>query len=147
MSEAVRDFFDGLAKGGGRMLRQVSGTVRFNLAYPDRVDHWLVSIDQGRITVSRDDVPDVDTVIWADAQLFLRMASGEVKPLPAWLRNDFTADGEFRLVIMLERLFAPPPDARHPREVAAHRNHRAPADRRQPSPGEVVPPSGDGELP
>ncbi|WBB50955.1 SCP2 sterol-binding domain-containing protein [Verrucosispora sp. WMMA2044] len=145
MSEAVRDFFDGLTRGGGLMLRQVSGTVRFDLAYPDRVDHWLVSIDQGRITVSRDDVPDVDTVIRADAQLFLRMTRGEVKPLSAWLRNDFTADGEFRFVIMLERLFAPPPHARHPREVAAHRNHRALADPGQPSPHDAVPPTGEGE--
>ncbi|MFI7549033.1 SCP2 sterol-binding domain-containing protein [Micromonospora sediminimaris] len=145
MSEAVRDFFDGLAEGGGRMLRQVCGTVRFDLGYPDRVDHWLVSIDQGRITVSRGDMTDADTVIYTDAQFFLRMAHGEVKPLPAWLRNDFTADGEFRFVVMLERLFAPPPDAHHPREVAARQHPRAPAEHRRPSRDEAAPPAGDGE--
>ncbi|MFF5218773.1 SCP2 sterol-binding domain-containing protein [Micromonospora sp. NPDC000442] len=145
MSEAVRDFFDGLAEGGGRMLRQVSGTVRFDLSYPDRVEHWLVSIDQGRITVSRDDVADADTVICTDAQFFLRMARGEVKPLPAWLRNDFTADGEFRFVVMLERLFAPPPNAHHPREVAARQHPHALAECRQPPPGEAAFPAGDGD--
>ncbi|MDG4797475.1 SCP2 sterol-binding domain-containing protein [Micromonospora sp. WMMD1082] len=122
MSDAVRDFFDGLAEGGGRMLRQVSGTVRFDLRYPDRVDHWLVAIDQGRVAVTQDGANDADTVIYADEALFLRMARGEVKPLPAWLRNDFTADGEFSFVIMLERLFAPPPGARHPRAVAARQD-------------------------
>jgi hypothetical protein len=145
MSEAVRDFFDGLAEGGGRMLRQVCGTVRFELGYPDRVDHWLVTIDQGRIMVSRDARSHADAVIHADARLFLRMARGEVKPLPAWLRNDFTADGEFRLVIMLERLFAPPPDAQHPREVAARQHPRPLAEHRQPAPGEATLPAGDGE--
>ncbi|MFV2101536.1 SCP2 sterol-binding domain-containing protein [Micromonospora sp. LOL_024] len=119
MSAAVRDFFEGLASGGGRMLRQVSGTVRFDLRYPERVDHWLVAIEEGRIDVSRGGAVDADTVIDTDEALFLRMAHGEVKPLPAWLRNDFTADGEFRFVIMLERLFAPPPGARHPRTVAS----------------------------
>ncbi|MEV6694785.1 SCP2 sterol-binding domain-containing protein [Micromonospora sp. NPDC051196] len=119
MSESVRAFFDDLAHGGGRMLRQVSGSVRFDLAHPDGVTHWLVSIDQGRITVSQGGTADADTVIGADEALFLRMARGEVKPLPAWLRNDFTADGEFRFVIMLERLFAPPNEARHPRVAAA----------------------------
>ncbi|MGW0502336.1 SCP2 sterol-binding domain-containing protein [Micromonospora sp. NPDC003241] len=118
MSEAVHHFFDGLARNGGRMLRQVCGTVRFDLRYPDHIDHWLVTIDHGRVTVSRGDAAPADTVIGTDEALFLRMAHGEVKPLPAWLRNDFTADGEFRFVIMLERIFAPPPGARHPREVA-----------------------------
>ncbi|PZG19118.1 sterol-binding protein [Micromonospora craterilacus] len=120
MSEAVRDFFDDLTRGGGRMLRQVSGTVRFDLAGPDGVDHWLVAIDRGQVMVSRGGADDADTVIQTDEALFLRMARGELKPLPAWLRNDFTADGEFRFVIMLERLFAPPPGARHPRAVAGH---------------------------
>ncbi|NLU78311.1 SCP2 sterol-binding domain-containing protein [Micromonospora sp. HNM0581] len=145
--QAVRDFFDGLAEGGGRILRNVSGTVRFDLEYPGRVDHWLVSIDQGRVTVSCDGVVDADTVIYADARLFLRMARGELKPLPAWLRNDFTADGEFRFVIMLERMFAPPPDGHHPREVAARGRNRALAESRPSpsSPGKTVPPAGGGE--
>lgn len=130
MSESVRAFFDGLAHGGGRMLRQVSGSVRFDLVHAEGVDHWLVTIDQGRITVSQGGTADADTVISADQTLFLRMAYGEVKPLPAWLRNEFSADGEFRFVIMLERLFAPPKVARHPR-VAAARPH--PADDREAS--------------
>ncbi|QOC91656.1 SCP2 sterol-binding domain-containing protein [Micromonospora craniellae] len=122
MSEAVRHFFDDLVRGGGRMLRQVSGTLRFDLRYPDHVDHWRVRIDRGRVTVSRGDAAPADTVISTDEMLFLQMARGEVKPLPAWLRNDFSADGEFRLVLMLERIFAPPPGARHPREVAGRRS-------------------------
>ncbi|RIV41451.1 SCP2 sterol-binding domain-containing protein [Micromonospora radicis] len=118
MSDAVSDFFEGLARNGARMLRQISGTVRFDLDGPDGVEHWLAAIDQGRITVGRGGAEDADTVINADRELFLRMARGEVKPVPAWLRNDFTADGDFRLVMVLERLFAPPPGARHPRAAA-----------------------------
>jgi hypothetical protein len=141
MSEAVRAFFDGLVRGGGRMLRQVSGTVRFDLRCPDRVEHWLVTIGRGRIAVSRTGEQDADTVISTDEELFLRMARGEVKPLPAWLRNDITADGEFRFVIMLERLFAPPSRARHPRHVAGRALTVLPA----PAGGGDEPPATDGE--
>ncbi|MFG2063576.1 SCP2 sterol-binding domain-containing protein [Micromonospora sp. NPDC048871] len=129
MSESVRAFFDDLTRSGGRMLRQVSGRIRFDLVNPRGVDHWLVTIDRGRITVSQGGPVEADTVINTDETLFLRMAYGEVKPLPAWLRNDFTADGEFRFVVMLERLFAPPKGARHPRVVATR---AAPADDRKP---------------
>ncbi|GIJ23687.1 SCP2 sterol-binding domain-containing protein [Micromonospora lutea] len=145
MSEAVHAFFDGLVKGGGRMLRQVSGTVRFDLRYPDRVDHWTVSIDQGQITVAHGEAPDVDTVIYTDEELFLRMAYGEVKPVSAWLRNDFTADGEFRLVMLLERLFAPPPNAYHPREVADCRHSRTAAECRNPPRATAASATDDGE--
>lgn len=137
MSEAVHDFFDSLARGGGRMLRQVSGTVRFDLRCADRVDHWLVTIDRGQIAVTHGGEQDADTVICTDEALFLRMAHGEVKPLPAWLRNDFTADGEFRFVVILERLFAPPPGAHHPRDVA-ERQH--PPSRT----GRSLPPGSNG---
>lgn len=137
MSEAVHTFFDNLVRSGGRMLRQISGTMRFDLRYPDRVDHWNLRIDQGRITVTHGGTPEVDTVIHTDEELFLRMAHGEVKPVSAWLRNDFTADGEFRLVMVLERLFAPPPNARHPREVAVSQKSPTSPERRAPAPGAV----------
>ncbi|WP_341715887.1 SCP2 sterol-binding domain-containing protein [Micromonospora sp. FIMYZ51] len=115
MSEAVRDFFDQLTRNGGRLLRQISGSVRFDLTSHDGVDRWLVVIERGRIAVSHGGAEDADTVIRTDETTFVRMARGEVKPLPAFLRNDLVADGQFRMVILLERLFAPPPGARHPR--------------------------------
>jgi hypothetical protein len=49
------------------------------------------------------------------------MARGEAKPLAAWLRNDIIAEGRFRFVVLLERLFPAPPGARHPRAFSGER--------------------------
>ncbi|PZF95123.1 SCP2 sterol-binding domain-containing protein [Micromonospora deserti] len=117
MSDATAQFFAQLGRHGHeRLLRKTSGTIRFDLTRPGGVDHWLVTITHGQVRVSREKAA-ADAVIGADEQLFERMARGEVKPLPAWLRNDITAEGRFRFVLLLERLFDPPPGARHPRSV------------------------------
>ncbi|WP_422733287.1 SCP2 sterol-binding domain-containing protein [Micromonospora sp. WMMD558] len=118
MSEATETFFAGLVRHGHeRLTRKTCGSIRFDLIHPDGTDHWLVTIDRGTVRVTRE-ARTADTVIHADESLFERMARGEVKPLSAWLRNDITTEGQFRYVVLLERLFAPPPGARHPRAVS-----------------------------
>lgn len=117
MSDATREFFDELGRRGHeRLLRKTAGTIRFDLEHDHGIDHWLVVIRNGTVSVSKEN-RDADAVIRTDSALFDRMASGKVKPLPAWLRNDITSEGEFRFIVLLERLFAPPPDARHPRAL------------------------------
>lgn len=119
MSDPIEAFFAGLAAGGhGRLLRRTTGRVRFELTHPGGVELWHLSIADGRVEVRRDD-RDADAVIRTERDFFARMARGEAKPLPAWLRNDLTSDGDFRFVVLLERLFAAPPGARHPRSAAA----------------------------
>ncbi|MGN9776959.1 SCP2 sterol-binding domain-containing protein [Micromonospora sp. H33] len=118
MSKATEEFFAGLVRHGhDRLSRKTSGSIRFDLTRPGGTDHWLVAIDRGVVRVSRE-AGTADTVIRTEESLFERMTRGEVKPLPAWLRNDITTEGQFRFVILLERLFAPPPGGRHPRDVA-----------------------------
>lgn len=118
MSQATGEFFARLVRHGHeRLPRKTSCSIRFDLTEAGRTEHWLVTIDRGAVRVTREE-RDADTVIRADQGLFERMARGEVKPLPAWLRNDITTEGMFRYVILLERLFDPPPGARHPRTVA-----------------------------
>ncbi|OKI51489.1 SCP2 sterol-binding domain-containing protein [Micromonospora sp. CB01531] len=122
MSKATIKFFEALARHGHeRLLKKTNGTIRFDLERDDEVDHWFVEIHGGTVRVSQQN-SDADTVIRSDNAFFDRMLRGEAKPLPAWLRNDITFEGQFRLIILLERLFAPPPGARHPR--AAARDHR-----------------------
>lgn len=121
MSETTTEFFDALERHGHeRLLRKTNGTIRFDLEHGHGVDHWFVEIRRGDVRVSRRN-SDADTVIHADSVFFDRMVRGEAKPLPAWLRNDITTEGKFRFIILLERLFAPPPGARHPRDLAPDR--------------------------
>ncbi|MCP3785707.1 SCP2 sterol-binding domain-containing protein [Micromonospora sp. A3M-1-15] len=118
MSEVTRRFFDELERHGHeRVLRKTSGTLRFDLEHDDEIDHWLVEIRGGGVRVSQQN-SDADAVIRSDNAFFERMVRGEAKPLPAWLRNDITSEGKFRFVVLLERLFAPPPGSRHPRVAA-----------------------------
>ncbi|MEU4644450.1 SCP2 sterol-binding domain-containing protein [Micromonospora sp. NPDC023814] len=118
MSEATRTFFEALERHGHeRLLRKTNGTIRFDLEHGREVDHWLVEIRGGTVRVSQQN-SDADAVVRADSAFFDRLARGEAKPLAAWLRNDITSEGQFRFVLLLERLFAPPPGARHPRIAA-----------------------------
>ncbi|MFE9690327.1 SCP2 sterol-binding domain-containing protein [Micromonospora sp. NPDC005806] len=124
MSEMTREFFAALERHGHeRVLKKTSGTIRFDLEHDHEVDHWFVEIRSGAIRVSHEN-SDADTVIRADNAFFDQMIRGEAKPLPAWLRNDITTEGKFRFIVLLERLFAPPPGARHPRVLARDRGGR-----------------------
>ncbi|SCF23358.1 SCP-2 sterol transfer family protein [Micromonospora viridifaciens] len=124
MSGGSREFFDTLERHGHeRLLKKTNGTIRFDLEHDDEVDHWFVDIRGGAVRVSQQNTA-ADIVVHSDTAFFDRMARGEAKPLPAWLRNDITFEGEFRFIILLERLFAPPPGARHPRTAARDRRRQ-----------------------
>jgi putative sterol carrier protein len=121
VSDATKEFFDQLSRSGNeRLLKTTAGTIRFDLEHDHGIDHWLVTIADGDLRVSRED-READAVIHTDEAFFERMARGEAKPLPAWLRNDITSEGQFRLIVLLERLFPQPPSAHHPRAFARER--------------------------
>lgn len=124
MSDATKEFFDELGRRGReRLLRKTTGTIRFDLEHDHGIDHWFVAITNGDVQVSREE-RDADTVIRTNNAFFDRMVRGEAKPLSAWLRNDITSEGQFRFIVLLERLFPEPPGARHPRTVARDRGGR-----------------------
>ena len=118
MSETTRKFFEGIERHGHeRLLKKTNGTIRFDLEHGHEIDHWYVEIQGGAVRVSQRN-NDADAVIRADSTFFDRMVLGEAKPLTAWLRNEITSEGKFKFIVLLERLFAPPPGARHPRALA-----------------------------
>jgi hypothetical protein len=124
MSNATSTFFGDLSRHGSeRLLKKTSGTIRFDLAHDHEIDYWLVTISKGDVQVSRQK-RDADTVIHAETAFFDRMVSGQAQPVTAWLRNDITAEGEFRLVILLERLLPPPSGGHHPRAAREHGRQR-----------------------
>lgn len=117
MADVAEEFFDQLGRRGHeRLTARTTGAIRFDLEHEQGVDRWLVTIANGAVEVSRED-READTVIRTDLAFFERMVRGEAKPLSAWLRNDITTEGEFRFIVLLERLFAAPPGSRHPRAL------------------------------
>jgi putative sterol carrier protein len=124
VADATKEFFDQLSRDGHeRLLKKTTGTIRFDLEHDHGVDHWLVAIADGNVRVSREN-READAVIHTDQMFFERLTRGEAKPIPAWLRNDITSEGQFRLIVLLERLFPQPPGAHHPRTFARERRER-----------------------
>ncbi|SCL18105.1 Putative sterol carrier protein [Micromonospora rhizosphaerae] len=124
MTDPIAEFFDGLyRRGHERRLEKRSGIMRFDLACGEQVEHWVLAIDGGDLSVSRE-ARDADCVLYSDRDFFGRVVAGEAKPLTAMVRNDIRVEGKLSLFIMFERLLPGPPGARDPRDVARERRRQ-----------------------
>jgi hypothetical protein len=117
MAKAAGDpterFFETLAAyGHAPLLRKASGVTRFDIVEGKRASRWFVSVDKGDLTVSRRGSGEPDCVIRAEKVLFDRIASGKVNPVAAVLRGDVTIDGDWRLLVWMQRMFPGPPRRR-----------------------------------
>jgi putative sterol carrier protein len=98
-------FFDALAAGGRvRLLDNAKGTARFDIVDGRKVERWLVTVDNGEVSVSRRN-DSADCVIRADKTLFAEIASGRKNAVAAVLRGDLAVDGDWRLLVRIQRLF------------------------------------------
>jgi putative sterol carrier protein len=104
MSDATAGLFAALGRhAGDRALRNVSGTVRFELEHDERVERWLVRIDKGDVSVSRKNAA-ADCVVRADRALFERIVAGEANAFTAMLRGELVVEGDFRVLLLTQRL-------------------------------------------
>lgn len=108
--DATEAFFDALeARGHDPGLERASGTVRFEIANGrGRARRWLVSLDNGDVSVSHANGP-ADCVVQADRAIFDRLATGRANPLAAMLRGAMQATGDITLLVAFQRLFPDPP--------------------------------------
>ncbi|MDG4815049.1 MULTISPECIES: SCP2 sterol-binding domain-containing protein [Micromonospora] len=117
MPDATTRFFEDLDRRGYEpLLVKTSGTIRFDLHEGQQTTHWLVAIDRGRISVSRED-READTVVNTNPVLFEDLAAGREDGIAAILRGDMTVSGDARLVVQVERLFPGPPTSQGPRRL------------------------------
>ncbi|WJK42997.1 SCP2 sterol-binding domain-containing protein [Solwaraspora sp. WMMA2056] len=115
---ATAEFFDRLGhKENAALLRQITGTVRFDLAHDEQVDYWLVTLNDGVATLSREH-RDAECVLRTDGVIFEAMARGEINPMAAMLRGQILVLGDLRLLILIERMMPGPPGAHDPRAYA-----------------------------
>ena len=122
--EVTDRFFDDLVqRGHDPLLRKARGTIKFEIVDGKRVDRRVVAIDRGDITVSRRSVT-CDGVIRADREVFERIASGRSNPIAAVLRNELFVQGDWRLLVLVQRLFPGPPKARPSRRAAGYAKRR-----------------------
>ncbi|WFE60950.1 SCP2 sterol-binding domain-containing protein [Micromonospora sp. WMMD712] len=95
----------------------VNGTVRLDIRDDGSTDHWFLTIGDQQVGVSRS-AEAADLVVAGDREVFDRLVAEGTHIGAALVRNDVTAQGDLRLLMVLRRLLPGPPDARHPREVA-----------------------------
>ena len=123
-NDPTATFFETLAaRGDEPLLRKASGSTRFEIVDGDRIQRWLVTVDKGRVAVSRRTVAAPDCVIRADKALFDRIASGKQNAVAAVLRGDLAVEGDWRLLVWMQRLF-PGPRRSRPTATAGYARRR-----------------------
>jgi hypothetical protein len=112
-TDATSEFFGGLERRGYEpLLRTANGTVRFDLERADhRIDHWLVAVSAGEVSVSHSS-RRADAVVKAEKAAFDTIASGEANAMAALLRGEVRADGDLELIMLLQRVLPGPPSSR-----------------------------------
>jgi putative sterol carrier protein len=105
------------------LLETTTGTVRLELRDGKRVDRWFIAVDKGDIAVSRKNMA-ADCTLRADKALFDGIARGRVNATAAVLRGAVTLEGDWELLVLLQRLFPGPPNAKGPRNGGARGKKR-----------------------
>jgi putative sterol carrier protein len=124
MADTVGEFFRGLAERGREpLLQNVSGTLRFDLADGQRVEHWYLTITNGDVAVSRRDAK-ADAIVRAAKALFGGMIAGKVNAMAATLRGALVPQGNLALVVAFQRLFPGPASSRECGAVSHRGNTR-----------------------
>jgi putative sterol carrier protein len=117
VAKAVADptaaFFAELAtRSDEPLLRKASGATRFDIVDGRRVRRWYLDVDNGRLSVATKPSAGTTCVIRADKAVFDRIAAGKLNAVAAVLRGELTVDGDWRLLVRLQRLFPSPPRRR-----------------------------------
>ena len=106
--EAITEFLEELsARGFEPLLARCSGTIRFDVTGGRSVEHLAVSIDRGRIEVSREELA-ADSVVRGDRAVLNDLMSGRKNAVAAILRGELEIEGDLGLPMALQRLFPGP---------------------------------------
>jgi putative sterol carrier protein len=106
-------FFADLAtRSHDPLLRKASGATRFDVVDGRSVRRWFLVVDKGDISVGTKARGATTCVIRAEKDVFDKLASGRLNAVAAVLRGDLAVDGDWRLLVRLQRLFPSPPRRR-----------------------------------
>jgi putative sterol carrier protein len=89
------------------LLRKASGSTRFDIVDGKRTKRWLVTVEKGNLRVAPGG-GDAACVIRADKLLFDKVVSGRLNAVAAVLRGDLVVEGDWRLLVRMQRLFPGP---------------------------------------
>jgi putative sterol carrier protein len=113
-TDPTERFFAELAgRGHEPLLRKATGATRIDVVDGRRTRRWLVAVDSGDISVTRGN-GDATCVLRAEKAVFDKIVSGRMNAVAAVLRGDVTVNGDWRLLVRMQRLFP----GRRPRRAA-----------------------------
>jgi putative sterol carrier protein len=102
------EFFQELTERQEPLLRNLSGTIRFDLKNDGTVERWFVTIHDGATRVSHKNAK-ADCVAEMDESFFEALTRGEANAISATLRGDIEIEGQPALLLGFQRLFPGPP--------------------------------------
>jgi putative sterol carrier protein len=109
-------FFDDLARHGRvPQLAGLTGTIRLELEHDRKVERWLVTCNQGDVSVARG-TGAADCVIRARRDVFAELASGRLNALSAFLRGVVGVEGDPTVLVLFQRVFPGPSHQREHRD-------------------------------
>ena len=105
VTDPTERFFEALATHGHEpLLRKAAGSTRFDLVDGKRTLRWIVTVEKGDLSVSRGN-KRTDCVVRTQKVVFDRIVAGKVNAVAAVLRGDLEIDGDWRLLVWMQRLF------------------------------------------
>ena len=122
--DAASAFFDELEQRQYEpLLKKARGKVRFDLVDGTRIEARYLTIDRGKIKLSKSRAP-ADGVLRVGRSVFEQLATGEMNVVAAVLRGEVVVEGDWRLLILVQRLFPAAPGAVGPRRHAGWAKRR-----------------------
>jgi putative sterol carrier protein len=101
-------FFEELAvREHEPLLRKASGSASFDIVDGRKRHRWTLTIDRGDIAVVPGAEP-AECVVRVDKKLFDKIVRGRENAVAAVLRGDLQIDGDWRFLVLLQRLFPGP---------------------------------------
>ena len=89
------------------LLRKADGRTRFDIVDGRRTRRWLVTVERGNLAVTTSNA-DADCIVRADKVVFDKVAAGRLNAVAAVLRGDLEVEGDWRLLVRMQRLFPGP---------------------------------------
>ena len=107
-ADPTKRFFDELAaRDHEPLLRKASSSARFDIVDGKKTRRWVLRIDHGDMSVTPG-TGTADAVIRVEKALFDKIVRGRENAVAAVLRGDLEIDGDWRFLVLLQRLFPGP---------------------------------------
>jgi hypothetical protein len=116
MVDLTTEFFERMVGTPQPLLSRITTTARIDLEDGKSVEHWLLDIQQGKVSVTRRKAK-ADAILHLDRALFERLVTGRANALASMLRGLITIEGSTVHLVAIQRLFPGPPHRPPPARI------------------------------